>query len=312
MSAPRLRAALRAAGVSRVDPSRIEHIARGTHRVRDGSRLLACKLFDGPQAGARARTEGAAYAALAARGGPVPRLLAVDEANAAVVREWVVGPTLAKALRGEAAPPAWEQATVAWDALLTALDTWTEALDPARVKRAHCLRQTEITAVAESVIASAALERRHPVWPTAAGEIRRLAETISTAPIRTVPLDLNPGNVVLGDDGIRFVDLEVFGLDFANWSLCKATMLPGDPSSGRAGQALLASHVGAPHTSRRDGTPGSSPQPDSSILASALLLALADAAGLWRSDPAHAACTTLARELSTWTSDFPRLAAALV
>ena len=312
MSAPRLRAALRVAGVGRVDPPRIEHIARGTYRVRDGSQLLACKLFDGPHAGSRARTEGAAYAALAARGAPVPRLLAVDEANAAVVREWVVGPTLAEALRGEAAPPAWEQVTVAWDALLMALDTWTEALDSARVDHAHHLRRSEIAAVAESVIASAALQHRHPVWETAAGEIRRLAETISTAPIRTVPLDLNPGNVVLGDDGIRFVDLEAFGLDFAEWSLCKSTMLPGDPSSGRAGQALLASHVSAPHTSGRDGDPGSSPQPDSPILASALLLALADAAGLWRPEPAHSAGTALARELSTWTSDFPRLAAALV
>ena len=129
--------------------------------------------------------------------------------------------------------------------------------------------------------------------------------------MRTVPLDLNPGNLILGNDGITFVDLEAFGLDFGEWSLCKATMLPGDPSSGSAGQALAASHVGALHPSRHCDA-ASRPQVDSRVLASALLLALADAAGLWRSEPPHAACTTLARELCTRTSDFPRLAAALV
>ena len=97
MSDPRILAALRAAGVHRLDWSRIERIARGTFRVHDGARMLACKLFDGSQAGERARTEGAAYAALAPRGAPVPQLLAVDDAKGAVVREWVDGPTLAEA-----------------------------------------------------------------------------------------------------------------------------------------------------------------------------------------------------------------------
>ena len=207
----------------------------------DGSQLLACKLFDGPHAGDRARVEGAAYAALAARGAPVPRLLAVEEAHAAVVREWVAGPTLAQALRGDAPPPEWQTVAAAWERLLAALDDWTEALDSERVSRAYHLRQSEIAAVAESVIASAALQHRHPAWEEAGTDIRRLAKTISTAPMRTVPLDLNPGNLILGNDGITFVDLEAFGLDFGEWSLCKATMLPGDPSSGSAGQALAAS-----------------------------------------------------------------------
>ena len=277
----------------------------------DGSQVLACKLFDGPHAGDRARVEGAAYAALAARGAPVPRLLAVEEAHAAVVREWVAGPTLAQALRGDAPPPEWQAVAAAWERLLAALDDWTEALNSERVSRAYHLRQSEIAAVAESVIASPALERGHPAWEDARGDIRRLAETISTAPMRTVPLDLNPGNLILGSDGITFVDLEAFGLDFDEWSLCKATMLPGDPVSGRAGPALAASHVGALHPSRRCDA-ASRPQLDLRVLASALLLALADAAGLWRPEPPHAACTTLARELSTRTSDFPRLAAALV
>ena len=294
-----------------MDPPTFEHIARGVYRVLDGSQLLACKLFDGPHAGDRARVEGAAYAALAARGAPVPRLLAVEEAHAAVVREWVAGPTLAQALRGDAPPPGWQAVAAAWERLLAALDDWTEALDSERVSRAYHLRQSEIAAVAESVIASPALERGHPAWEEAGGDIRRLAETISTAPMRTVPLDLNPGNLILGSDGITFVDLEAFGLDFGEWSLCKATMLPCDPVSGSAGQALAASHVGALHPSRHCDA-ASRPQVDLRVLASALLLALADAAGLWRSEPPHAACTTLARELCTRTSDFPRLAAALV
>lgn len=301
MSASRVRAALGAAGVSAVDPSRIEHVARGTYRVRDGSQFLACKLFDGPQAGDRARTEGAAYAALATRSAPVPRLLAVDDVNAAVVRDWISGPTLAQALRGEADRPTWEQVAAAWDVLLAALDAWTDAMDPARIERARSLRRSELAAVAQSVVASGLIQKENPAWEAAAEEIRRLANTASAAPMRTVPLDLNPGNVVLGPNGIAFVDLEAFGLDFADWSLCKATMLPHDPTSARAGQALLAGQVDAP-----------CPNADSRLLAGALLLALADAAGLWRLEPAHPAGLKLVRQFCAPAINVPHLAAALV
>ena len=301
MNAARIRAALHTAGISPVAPSRIEHIARGTYRVRDGSRMLACKLFDGPQAGERALTEATAYAALAARDAPVPQLLAADDANPAIVREWVEGPTLAQALRKEADLPTWEQAANAWDALLTALDAWNEALDADRISRAHALRRSEIGTVAESVVASAVLEQGHPAWETATGEIRELVDIIGAGSVRTVPLDLNPGNLVLGADGIVFVDLEAFGLDFPGWSLCKATMLPHDPTSGRVGQALLAGQKDAPRE-----------EADSPLLAGALLLALADAAGLWRSEPAHPAGLTLVRELTARAPNVRRLAAALV
>ena len=296
-----MRAALQAAGVERADPSKIEHVERGVYRVRDGSRLLACKLFDGPQASDRARAEGAAYAVLAERGAPVPPLVSADQASAAIVREWVAGPTLAQALRGEAVRPTWKQVTAAWDALLTALDAWTDALAPARVGRAHRLRQSELAAVAESVIASGLLQNEEPAWGAAAEEIRQLPEVVGAASVRTVPLDLNPGNVVLGADGVTFVDLEAFGLDFPDWSLCKATMLPHDLTSGRPGQALVAGEVNAPR-----------PRDNSRTLASALLLALADAAGLWRSGPFHPAGLALVRQLCSWTPNVEHLAATLV
>ncbi len=301
MSNSRISAALRAAGVHRPDRSRIEHIARGTYRVRDGARTLACKLFDGPQAGERARTEGAAYAALAARGAPVPQLLAVDDAKGTVVREWVDGPTLAEALRGEVARPAWAEVSIAWNALLAALDAWTDALGPARVERARSLRTAEIAAVADSVIDSLVVRIGDPAWAAAAEKIRRFADLTTAAPMRTVPLDLNPANLILGADGIVFVDLEAFGLDFPDWSLCKATMLPHDPASGRAGQALLAGHGDVP-----------CPHGDSPLLAGALLLALADAAGLWRSEPPHPAGLTLVRDLAAQAPNVRQLATALV
>ncbi len=310
MSAARVRAVLHSAGLTRVDPRKIEHVARGMYRVHDGARLLACKLFDGPQAGERARLEGAACAALAARGAPVPRLLAADEANAAVVREWVAGPTLADALRGDAELPAYTAVAAAWETLLAALDAWTEAMDPARVERARCLRRSEIAAVAESVVASGAIRNEHQAWPAATEEIRLLADFIGAAPVRTVPLDLNPGNVIVSPDGIVFVDLEAFGLDFAHWSLCKATMLPHDPASASPGRSLVA-HEKIDRHGQRGGTE-STVAIDRRIWASALLLALADAAGLWRSEPAHPAGLTLVRELSARTSNVPHLAAALV
>ena len=301
MNAARIRAALEAAGVSAVDRSRIKHVARGTYRVQDDCRFLACKLFDGPQAGERARTEGGSYAALATRGAPVPRLLASDDANAAVVREWVAGPTLAQALRGEAARPAWEQVSASWDALLAALDAWTDAMDPARVERARRLRQAEVANVAEAVIGSGLLQQEDPAWKAATDEIRQLADTIGSASVRTVPLDLNPGNLVLSRDGVLFVDLEALGLDFAEWSLCKATMLPHDPASGCAGQALVAGQEDALR-----------PNADSQLLAAALLLALADAAALWRSGPAHPVGLMLVRELAAQAPNVRQLAAALV
>lgn len=310
MNAARIRATLHAVGVSPVDPSRIEHIARGTYRVRDGSRFLACKLFDGPQAGERARTEGGAYAALAARGAPVPRLLAVDEPNSSIVREWVDGPTLAQALRQEAALPTWAQVVVSWDALLVALDAWTAALEAGRISHAQELRGSELAAVAASVIASGLLHSKDPAWEAASEEIRQLADTIGSAAVRTVPLDLNPGNVVLGSDGITFVDLEAFGLDFAEWSLCKATMLPHDPATGCAGRALIVNATDAP-----SGEPDTAKLPVANhqrIVASALLLALADAAGLWRPEPAHPVGLTLVRRLCARTTIVPHLAAALV
>ena len=173
---------------------------------------------------------------------------------------------------------------IAWDALLHALDAWTEALDPARVDRARRLRQSEISAVAESVIGSDLLQSEGSGWEAAAGEIRRLADIITSGRVRTVPLDLNPANLVLGRDGVVFVDLEAFGLDVADWSLCKATMLPHDPRSGKAGQALVAGEADDPRSNV-----------NARIVASALLLALADAAGLWRSEPAHPAGLTLVR-----------------
>lgn len=296
-----MRAALQAAGLRSADQAQIEHAARGVYRVDAASRLLACKLFDGPQAGERARTESAAYAALAERGAPVPRLVSADEASAAIVRDWVAGPTLAQALRGEAVRPTWEQVTAAWNALLTALDAWTEALESGRVERSRTLRQSELAAVAESVIASGLLRNEEPASGAAAEEIRQLPRVVGDASVRTVPLDLNPGNVVLGADGITFVDLEAFGLDFPDWSLSKATMLPHDPTSGRPGQALVAGEVNAPR-----------PRDNSRTLASALLLALADAAGLWRSGPFHPAGLALVRQLCCGAPNVEHLAPTLV
>ena len=173
-------------------------------------------------------------------------------------------------------------------------NAWTDALDPARVERARCLRRSEIAAVAESVIASGAIRNEHQAWPAATEEIRLLADCIGAALVRTVPLDLNPGNVIVSPDGIVFVDLEAFGLDFAHWSLCKATMLPHAPASASPGRSLVA-HEKIDRHGQRGGTE-STVAIDRRIWASALLLALADAAGLWRSEPAHPAGLTLVRE----------------
>ena len=63
---------------------------------------------------------------------------------------------------------------------------------------------------------------------------------------------------------------------------------------------------------QRGGTESTVADRRARIWASALLLALADAAGLWRSEPAHPAGLTLVRELSARTSNVPHLAAALV
>ena len=99
---------------------------------------------------------------------------------------------------------------------------------------------------------------------------------------------------------MTFIDLELLGLDFPAFALCKATMLACDPSGAGAGIALFA--VGLPDISSPKG-----PAMDAAFM----LLALADAAGLWR--PAHPAPAdlTLARGTPALSAETRRLRSRL-
>jgi tRNA A-37 threonylcarbamoyl transferase component Bud32 len=286
----------------------IEAVKNTLFKLVDGQRSFACKLFQEPQAERRAHMEGAAYTALSARGAPVPAPVIVDSSSRALVRDWVEGPTLATVLRHGCALPSWTSIDTAWRVLIATLEAWLGAPEDGRIKRVHCLRRSEILAIAEAVAVSDALRSQLPTWESRSTLIK-LAEHVSHANIRLVPLDLNPGNIVLSAEGPRFIDLDGFGLDFEEWSLCKATMLPcGPDSQPNHRYALIAEHpthtgTGMGHQSNSDRL--------SRIHAGCLLLALVDATGLWRSGSTDPICLDLVRHLAPTVPAARDLAAAL-
>lgn len=311
MHEARIIAALRRAGIDADTSVKIETVTQTVYRVNTGLQTLACKIFHEPDAQAHAHMEGRAYAALGVRGAPVPRLLAIDEEHAVVTREWITGPTLAQSMREDTSQPTWVAVAWGWRRLTRALEPWIARLDPGRIDRAKDARRSEIHAVATLLSDSPSLAHYLPRWDKVGTDLHWLAETIARSPIRVIPSDLNPSNIIIHNGELTFIDLDGCCLDFDEWSLCKATTLRSDPPCGhdvRSPVTALGGTLG-PHTSHPSApTALISPQVRSSVL----LLALADAAGLWRSDIGPAPCLALTRQLAKHSPDTPHLAAALI
>ncbi len=190
-------------------------------------------------------------------GAPVPDLVATHEGAIALVRTWVPGLTLYEHLLADEPPnqSAAEAVREAWRQLTNALTPWDARIQPARRRAARRKRRMEVGAVAQAVA---------DCFPTIPAEaIHDLRETVATADPAVLPLDASPSNIILDGDLVTFIDMELLGLDFADWTYGKYVMAI---DAAGAVRSLATSHPDEP-------APG--------IDAAVTLLALARAAGLW-------------------------------
>ena len=230
---------------------------------------LAVKLFEGSNATERLRTESALYHELCRVGAPVPSLVATNPESIALVRTWVPGSTLYDGLLADELPTQSVAAAVrnAWLQLANALTPWDTRIAPTRRRAARRKRCMELGAVAQAVVDSM------PTLP--ADAIHTLSQTVAAGHLIVLPLDASPSNIILDEDLVTFIDLELLGLDFADWTYAK--YITAVDSSG-AVRSLAASHPDSP------ALPG--------VDAAVTLLALARVAGLWdapRIEPASLA-----------------------
>ena len=237
---------------------RLRHVRTGLWRWTAGDGDLALKLFEGVNAHERLRTEAALYEELCRVGAPVPGFVAADADALALARVWIPGTTLYEQLAADE-PPGQSQASAvrdAWLRLLKALAPWCARIASTRRKAARRKRCRELSAVAQAVLDAM------PKLP--ADAIHALCQTITAGDLVLLPLDASPSNVVIDGNRVAFIDLELLGLDFADWTYAKYVSAVDETGALRS---LAARH---PDDS---GLPG--------LDASVTLLALARVAGLW-------------------------------
>ncbi len=248
---------LAAAGQT-IAPQRLTLIRPSLWRWRGRQDDLAVKLFEGSNATERLRTEAALYRELCRVGAPVPSLVATNQESIALARTWIPGSTLYERLLADELPNQSAAAAVraAWLQLANALTPWDARIAPARRQAARRKRCTELGAVAQAVVTSI------PTLP--ADAIHSLSQTVAASDLVVLPLDASPSNIILDGDLVTFIDLELLGLDFAEWTYAKyVTAIDKDG----AVRSLAASHPDDPALLGLD--------------AAVTLLALARAAGLW-------------------------------
>lgn len=237
---------------------RLRLVRQGLWRWTAGDADLALKLFDGPNAHERLRTEAALYRELGTVGAPVPEVVAEAADVRALARAWVPGNTLIQRLRAtdSLGAPEAEAVRRAWLRLQQALAPWNTRIAKSRRHEALHKRQMELAAVAHEVAQSL------PGVPTDA--IDDLQQTLASDDLALVPLDASPSNIVVDGDRATFIDLELLGLDFADWTFAKYVTAVAE--SG----AVLS-------LADRDADQSASDGLDAAVT----LLALAHAAGLW-------------------------------
>lgn len=255
-TAARLRAILVAS--NQPTEGRLRPIRQGLWRWTVGDADLALKLFDGPNAQERLRTEAALYSDLGPVGAPVPSIVAEEADARALARAWIAGSTVFQRLLASDTPNASEAETVrrGWLRLLQALAPWNARITESRRQEALGKRQMELAAVAHAVTQAL------PSVPSDA--IDDLRETLASDDLALLPLDASPSNIVVDGDQATFIDLEILGLDLAEWTYAKYVTAVAE--SG----AVLSLADRDTDQSASDG-----------LDAAVTLLALARAAGVW-------------------------------
>ena len=237
---------------------RLRPIRQGLWRWTLGDADLALKLFDGPTAHERLRTEAALYRELGNVGAPVPEVVAEAADVRALTRTWVSGNTLFHRLLATDCLGVPEAKAVrrGWLRLRQALAPWNARIAESRRQEARRKRQTELTAVTHGVA------QAFPSVPSDA--IVDLRQTLASDDLALVPLDASPSNIVVDGDQATFIDLEILGLDFADWTYAKYVTAVTETGAVRS---LAAGHTDESASHGLD--------------AAVTLLALARAAGLW-------------------------------
>ena len=252
----RIRAVLVAA--DQHSAGRLRPVRQGLWRWTASDADLALKLFDGPNAHERLRTEAALYRELCQAGAPVPEFVAEAADVRALARAWAPGRTVFQRLLAGDTPNESEEETVrrAWLRLLQALAPWNARITESRRQKSRRKRQMELAAVAHGVA------QAFPSLPSDA--IVDLRQTLASDDLALVPLDASPSNIVVDGDRATFTDLEILGLDFADWTYAKYVTAVTETG------AVLS-------LADRDSGKSASDGLDAAIT----LLALARAAGLW-------------------------------
>lgn len=237
---------------------RLRFVRSGLWRWTAGEADLALKLFDGVNAHERLHTEAALYQELCRVGAPVPGFVAANADALALARAWIPGTTLYEQLAVDK-PPGQSHASAvrdAWLRLLNALAPWYARIALTRREAARRKRGRELSAVAQALLDAM------PKLP--ADAIHALCQTATAGEPVLLPLDASPSNIVIDGKRVTFIDLELLGLDFADWTYAKYVTAVDET---RALRSLAAGH------SADSGLPG--------VDASVILLALARVAGLW-------------------------------
>ena len=239
-------------------PGCLRFVSPGLWRWTVADTDLALKLFDGPNADERLRTEAALYRALGQAGAPTPEWVADAAEARALARAWVPGTTLYERLLAAEPPSQTESMAVqrAWLRLTSALTPWNARIAASRHEAARRKRRIELAAVAQAVT---------DAYPTVPAEATHaLSHTVSAGELALLPLDASPSNIICDGKRATFIDLELLGFDFTDWTYAKyVTAVDGD---GRVRSV-------APGLAAGDEFPG--------LDAALTLLVLARAAGLW-------------------------------
>ncbi|MYD94423.1 MAG: hypothetical protein F4Y02_12195 [Chloroflexi bacterium] len=139
---------------------------------------------------------------------------------------------------------------------MQALAPWNARISESRRQKALSKRHMELAAVAHGVA------QAFPSVPSDA--VDDLRQTLASDDLALMPLDASPSNIVVDGDRATFIDLEILGLDFADWTYAKYVTAVAETG------AVLSL---ADHNTDELASDG--------LDASVTLLALAHAAGLW-------------------------------
>ena len=188
----------------------------------------------------------------------MPSVVAIDLEALALARVWIPGTTLYERILASTPPGKSETAAVraAWLRMRDALAPWNARISSERRDAAIRKRRKELVAVTQAVA------KCLPTLPFDA--LFAVSQTVAAGELAVLPLDASPSNILMRGEEVTFIDLELLGLDFVDWTYAKYVTTVDKTGSVRS---LAARHA--------------CDSPLSGLDASITLLALARAAGLW-------------------------------